>query len=225
MSQAEEMLGLRGGGLARWMRRHGIRPKRVGKYRVVSLAQLDRYEALTERAGIDRAAARPRGWVGIYQAAELVGVSVSSIWTWAGRREIEAVRVGHVQYYNPESVQAWAAGLRQMAPFGWAPLVDTCGKADIASAARWLRRQGHEVRKFTRPSTGQRILHARAVALEAWHAYHVSQTSRKLSSEQAAEIRERRAAGEKRNALAREYGVSEAAIYQIMQGKTYRSAA
>ncbi|MDV6376468.1 hypothetical protein, partial [Deinococcus arenicola] len=40
MAQAEEMLGLRGNGLARWMRRHHMKLRRVGKYLCISVEQL-----------------------------------------------------------------------------------------------------------------------------------------------------------------------------------------
>ncbi|KEF35502.1 hypothetical protein RDMS_01730 [Deinococcus sp. RL] len=225
MAEAEEMLGLRGGGLAKNMRANGLRPKRVGKYRVMTLEQIERYERLTARPCVERVAARPRGWVGVYAAADLIGVSTAFIHKWTRRGLIAAVRVGHVNYYNPDTVREVGERLRQPAPGGWVPLRDACGGADRDSAAQWLRNRGHEVRKYMRPESGQRILYATEAAMREWQAHHAAYTrGRKLTPEQAREIRARRAAGEKRNALAREYGVSEAAIRQIVLGKTYPEA-
>ena len=222
LAQAEEMLGLRGGGLARWLRRQGVRTRRVGKYRLISIEQLEEYERMTGREGIERVSRRPPGWVGIYRATELAGVSTAFIHKWAARREIEAVRVGQINYYNPESVLACAAKLRNVAPGGWVPVADL-GRPDTKALTKWMKRRGYEVRTYMRPESGQRILHVREDAAREWQAHRASyRRGRKLTDAQAAEIRARRAAGEKRAALAQEYGVTEAAIRLIVLGRTYR---
>ena len=226
MAQAEEMLGLRGNGLARWMRRHHMKLRRVGKYLCISVKQLERYEQITGRSGIERVNKRPRGWIGIHQAAELGGVCLAFIWKRAQRGQIQAVRVGYTQFYEPDSVRRCVLELRERTAPGWVPLVDACAGADVTAAADWLKRNGHEVRMYMRQESKQRILHAREESVTAWKAYHATYNGgRKLTFAQAQEIRRRRAAGEKPTALAGEFGVAPAAIRQIVIGRTYRQEA
>jgi hypothetical protein len=63
--------------------------------------------------------------------------------------------------------------------------------------------------------------YAQQTALDEWAATRPL-TNRKLTQEDARTIRARRAAGDKRTALADEYGVSQACIYQIVMHRTYR---
>ncbi|MDV6376224.1 hypothetical protein [Deinococcus arenicola] len=189
-------------------------------------AALERYEEMTGRASIERVSKRPRSWVGIYKAAEIGGVCLAFIWKRAQRGQIQAVRVGYTQFYEPESIRRCVLELRERAVPGWVPLVDACAGADVTAAAGWLGRNGHEVRMYMRPESKQRILHAREESVAAWKTYHATYSAgRKLTFAQAQDVRRRRAAGETRAVLAEEFGVTESAIYQIASGRTYRSEA
>lgn len=225
MSQAEEMLGLRGGGLQRWMKRRGMKTKRVGKYRCVTPEQLERYERETNRGALERVGKRPAGYVGVYRAAELAGCGTSMVWKEAERGNVHAVRVGYIQYYNPGDCLRLAQSMNERPLPGYAQVLDFAKerRADMGAALRWLEANGGEPRKFRRPQDHQIAWYALRPALEAWAAqYRHANRGQKLTLDQAREIRTRRAAGERRCALAREFGVSEALVRQVLIGKTYR---
>lgn len=231
ISEAERLLGMRGGGLHRWLKRHGYfkfgRCPKIGKYRYVTPEILEKYEAQTNRTKADRAASRPAGYVGVYRAAELAGCSVSLIWAEVRRGNLHAVRVGYIQYYNPDDCRRLAQSMSERPLPGYAQVLDYTKprSADAESLLRWLRVNGGTPRKFRRPQDHQFAWYARQEALDAWAAqYEHGSRGQKLTLDQARDIRARRAAGEKRSALAREYGVSEAAILQIIKGRTYREA-
>lgn len=224
-AQAEEMLGLRGGGLHRWLRAHPMQRRscpRIGKYRFVPVQVLERYEAATN-GNIPRAARRPAGYVGIDAATELTGSSASVVWTAARRGDIRAVRIGTIHYYNPDDCRRLAQQRADTPLPGYAQVLTyaTAHRADTTSCLRWLRAHGHTPRKFRRPADMQVAWYAQQAALDEWAATRPL-TNRKLTQEDARTIRARRAAGEKRTALAAEYGVSEACIYQIILRRTYR---
>lgn len=227
VAQAEELLGLRGGGLHAWLRRHPMQRRscpRIGKHRFVPVQVLERYEAATNRT-IDRAARRPAGYVGILRAAEIATSCPSSIWNAARRGELHAVRVGGIQYYNPEGCRRLAQQFAELPLPGYAQVLHAAQAlgADPGTARKWLRDHGHTLRQYRRPEDRQRAWYAPQDALAAWAAqYQPSNQHRKLTLDDARNIRARRAAGEKRATLAQQYGVSEACIYQIMQGRTYQ---
>lgn len=231
ISEAEMMLGLKTSALYRWLRNHGLLiacPKR-GKYRRVPPDVLERYLEGTERQGVKRVDTRPHGWVGIYKACALVDDCNSSvIWRAVKRGEVKAARVGFINYYCPEDLEALRFSLKDYPLPGWIQVKTCAGQhgADRQTVIEWLRRKDYEVRKYRRPEDRQMACYALEPALRAWESYYLAYKpdGRKLTMQQARAIRRRRNAGEKRITLAREYGVSDAAIRQIANGVTYREA-
>jgi hypothetical protein len=233
VTHAERSLGLSNGALRNWLQRRGLwklRTRRRGKYRVIKLSTLEWYLAETDREGVERVSVRPPGTVSVYQAADIVGSSVHVVWKAAKRGHIRAARVGYVNWYDRADCERYRFEFHDHPLPGWVEIKATADAegADPYTVVRWLQRHQFDVRKYRRPTDKQFVNYARAEALEQWLAYYRgakatgSLAGQKLNRRQAREIRSRRAQGEKRCELAREYGVSEAAIYQILNQKTYR---
>lgn len=232
VSHAERSLGLSHGALQNWFERRGLwklRTRRRGKYRVITLASLEWYEEQTAREGVERVSSRPPGTVGLHRAAEIVGSGSTVIQKAAAAGKIRAYRVGYINWYDRAGCERYRFEFHDHPLPGWVEIKGTAESvgADPYSVVQWLKRNRFEVRKHRRAADKQFTNYARSEALEAWRAYYgqLAQTGlcgQKLTMSQAREIRARRAAGEKRCRLAIEYGVSEAAVYQIVQGITYR---
>jgi hypothetical protein len=224
ISQAEAMYGFSAGALSGWLKRHKLwgRTRKEGKYRYISINLLERYEAATARVNVERLPERPSGYVGVYKAADMLSASTNLVWQAVKRGQVHAVRVGYINYYRKSDLERLAMELKDKPLPGWEAIRDRCKRlgADRTACTDWLRNHGYEVRKFRAPDK-QVTLYALTKDLDTWQARFTGHC-RSLSMEQARDIRRRKARGERRCDLAKEYGVDENVIRQIVRGETYR---
>jgi hypothetical protein len=232
VSEAERTLGLSQGSLHNWLKRHGLKHhmQKRGKYRVMSWSLLERFEFETARGAIERRAQRPKGWVGIEKASDVLRASKSLIWKYARRGEIRAVRVGYTNYYDPASLERFRlTELARPLP-GWAKVNSYADrlKADRTAVAQWLRRRGYEVRGFRCAQGEQPENYAHENHLRLWEQHRKNAVTlgklsgRKLSDAQVIEVKKRIALGESITVIAKDAGVTPAAIRAIRAGKTYK---
>ena len=228
IAEAADTLGISHSGLWRWLKRHnGFTGTRwQGRHRVLSTRVLERYERGTQRVNVRRAQNRPHGWVGIYAACDLAGgVNPTVVWRAVKRGDVKAVRVGHINYYDPDDLKLLRLSVKNLPLPGWQQVntvVDAHG-ADRVTAIKWLKRHGFEIRKYRRPQDRQIAWYATHDALSAWQDYYLAYNPRKLTFQQAQDIRRRYADGERICHLSREYGIDPYAIRQILKGQTYKA--
>ncbi len=89
------------------------------------------------------------------------------------RNEIRAVRVGGINYYDPDDLEALRLKYRNKPLPGWASVKAFAtgrGRASRGIVA-WLERNNHEVRKYL-TSNNRFACYARPESLEAWAAQY-----------------------------------------------------
>lgn len=231
LTHANTLLGLTPAAISKWMQRHGVYHKwtrKRGKYRVISLAALERYEQATGRANVERVSGRPPGWVGVQAAADLAGTSTARIIKAAARGEIRAARHGFMNWYDPDSLEQFRLAFHNYPLPGWAEIgaYAKAHAADREAIKLWLESHGHEVRKYRSPSTKQIVRCSLRASLAEWEAHRFTRerlglTGRKLTENQVREIRARLDGGEGPYVIAHDYPVTYQVISQIRDGQTY----
>lgn len=232
LTHANALLGLSPAAISKWMQRHGVYhrwTRKHGKYRVISVAALERYEQATGRANVERVSSRPPGWVGVEAAADLARTSNARISKAAQRGEIKAVRHGFYNWYDPDSVEQFRLHFHNYPLPGWEEIGVYAAKhgADREAIKLWLTNRKHRIRKFRSHSTKQIVRCALNTGLQEWETHYLERarlgiTGRKLTEGQVRVIRERLAAGEGPFVIAHDYPVTYQVISQIRDGITYR---
>jgi hypothetical protein len=173
VAEFSRSLGLRGGGLYRELGRYGIRTKRIGKYRAISVENAQKYITLTELPHIKRVTKRPSGWLNTARTADVIGCSTCTVDRLARQKAFRAVRVGYTRYFHPADVEQVRLEYNNFPLPHWYAVVDTAQiyNADVNTAIRWLRRH-FELRKYRRPETKQLIMYAEQKSLEHWVGHY-----------------------------------------------------
>lgn len=183
-------IGLRGGGIYRELKRYGIRTKRVGKYRIISIEQADKYLSLTQKDHIPRVTKKPSGWLTAKQAAGIVGCNDTVIWKAANEGRIRAVRRGYTRYHEPSDVEALRLEWNHYPLPGWYAVREATSaeNADRHTAIRWIESAGFETRKYRNPETKQITVYAVREALDAWLTHYRDYQNTPLADDEILEI-------------------------------------
>lgn len=174
LSEAGELLGHTGpGNLRRCLENKGIPTVKLGRHRMVKLADLERYEQQITPPGAERRSERPRGWLGADAAAEAARVDVTTLRTWVKRGEVEAVCVGKSYFYNPAGLRAAAERRRQPQPVDWEALIEV-HPDDVTKLKTWLQQSGFPVRLYLAPDGSGRVRNCTTRAgAAAWRQSYV----------------------------------------------------
>jgi hypothetical protein len=163
-------LGLFGAGLYKDLRQRKIHLKKHGKYRIISLDQIEKYLRLTESPNVPRVPCEPPGWITTKEASDIIGVAQAVVLKAAADGRIKAVRRAYVRYYDPDSVEDFRLEYNHYPLPGWISVTDFSGAAGAhrSGVIRWLKKNRYEIRRFRHPEKKQKAAYALRSALEAW---------------------------------------------------------
>jgi hypothetical protein len=158
------------------------------------VAALEWYGARRERKAIG-APRRPQGWLGIKQAAAVVGVGLTTLHGMLPSPALNPVRVGLTYFFNPVELAALKRK-RPTIPPGWIAIADLAHTLNvrIPRVARIMRKQGYRTcegyAETTRRGVQKRvcIIHADAEKVTAWIMLPASYTGRLKANEVAAQL-------------------------------------
>jgi hypothetical protein len=177
MSQVAKRYGVTTGAIWRWLKNHKLlgQTERRGKYRYITPTLLKRYLRETARDNVTRAAEKPEGYIGLYEAQEMLGTNITVIYRAVARGDVGAVRVGHTQYYREGDIRVLKESVENTPPEGWEMVrarAESLG-ADPSTAVRWLTRNGFQTAKHRAPDL-QLAVYTPASSLDAWQAHYAA---------------------------------------------------
>lgn len=185
MTQFARGLGLTAGAIWRWLTTHELmgEVEREGKYRYLSPALQERYLNETGRDNVTRVAEKPDGYIGLWEAHEIIAANHTVIWRAVRRGDVAAVRVGHANYYSEVDVRKLKESLDNTPPEGWVMVKAhaEARKADPSTVTRWLERNGYETAKHRAPDR-QIAVYTPAANLAAWEQHYTAYTGRVLEA-------------------------------------------
>lgn len=231
ISEAERELGVARGSLLLWLRKNkriSSGTEKIGKYRYVRDSTLADYAQLGHKTtAVPRANKRPKGFIGIKQAMEVAQCGHTHLYKAAKQKEVRAVRVSKSYFFHRKDCEHLRLTLHNPPLPGYVKIQAVCSKHQSSRdhCIKWLRQNGATIKKFRDPQDHKLAWYTTLEHLEKWEqyiqGYKITQR-RKLTIEQAQETIKRIKAGETLASVAVEYGVSETAIRNALQGKTYK---
>jgi len=177
MAQVAARYGVTTGAILRWLKTHELlrETNREGKYRYMSPGLVKRYLRDTQRKNVRRVAEKPDGYVGLYEAREILGTNFTVIYRAVRRGDVDAVRLGHTQYYREEDIQELKRSVDNTPPEGWEMVKERASRfrADVHTVTKWLIRKGFETGKHRSPER-QIAVYAAPESLDAWQQHYLS---------------------------------------------------
>lgn len=143
------------------LRRYNIKPRRMGKYVVISEKQLQRLIDLEdERRGAVFVDKIPDGWVARKDIAKRIGISQDSIGRIIKEELVRAVFDGKQHALHPDDAEQLRLDILGSRPLpGWTLLTELRERTGISidTAYEWIEREGLEpLRRYRNPARGYR---------------------------------------------------------------------